>query len=475
MQGFFRICRRLAVLWFAVHALSAWALSGADVAYLVNQRYQRTPSKCFVDKPAQACSGVLMRVPPSVAGDFWNLSSDETSAGIAHFDYVRRDIDTARLANTVGFILADWATAVGDFKPYDFLCGCPPSGDGAVPPCSDCPGKPNTVGVNVWNVAEPGELAVQAIFYDPGNGGQLTTALQYQRQYFLKTSQWLPILRVAFGPQGTTSFGYDERDQLDYGDATVRDLSARYADTRAVCADGRTAYYCNGVFIRVTGWSHLFHSWNPSPVSVDANGVPFSYIRADAGVDELYWHTSDAGIIMRELAAPVEHPIQLRCIFAEDNSTGRPDRCFKSYQVFCNALGITTVAAFLANYKPYDNCAFATDPASFQLSIDVRPGLPGAHIHTWNEAIIAIWPQDIPLKIGIEAFFYIDNDYAGAQFVQRDYMAMTGRFMPIIQVNLKATDGQIFNYDPLVQAIWSTGADSLPPTPMAPKERSDQQ
>ncbi|AJP55907.1 hypothetical protein UC34_00695 [Pandoraea vervacti] len=411
-----------------------------------------------------------MRVPPSVSGDFWALSPQESEAGVAHFDYVRRDIETSRLDSSVGFILADRPSAAGNGQPYELLCGCPPPGSIGGPPCDDCPGQLNRVGVSPWDTAAPEALAVQAIFYDVGNGGQLSTALEYQRGYYDRSKRWLPVLRVAFGPQGTTAFGYDERDQLDYGFTTVENLNTRYADTRHVCPDGRAGYACDGVVIRVTGWGTTFHSWNPSPGSVASNGVPFSYIRADAHVDRLYWHTNDAGMILREFGAPTEHPSIMRCIYAEDTGTGARDRCYDDYPQLCNAMGITSIAAYIAHHKPYVHCAFDIDPASFQLSLDVRPRIPPGHPWPWNEAIVALWPQDVPLQIGIEAFFYMNGEVGGAQFVQRDYMAITGHFMPIVSVDLKAANGRIFTYDPAVQSFSLMPAEGLPPVPMNPRD-----
>ncbi|VVD78521.1 hypothetical protein [Pandoraea anhela] len=466
----FRFVRPLLAGWLVAHSLGAWALSGADVAYLVNQRYRNTPAKCFVNSPAQECSGVLMRVPPTAGGDLFALSAAETAAGTARFDYVRSDIETTRLANSVGFILADRPTAAGAGQAYDLRCGCPPPGASGGPPCVECPGQPNSAGVSLWNPATPDRLAVQAIFYDVGNGGQLATALEYQRQFYNKTRQWLPILQVLFRPNGGTSFGYDDQDQLDIGYATLASLNARYADTRRVCADGRSAYYCNGVLVRVTGWGAGFKSWNPSPGSVSAQGVSFSFLRADAGVNTLYWKGNDAGIVMRELAAPARYPLRMRCIYAQDAGTSTPDRCHKTYPVLCNAMNITTPAAFRAHYRAYSMCAFDVDPVSFQLSIDSRPGLPMNLGHMWNEAIIAIWPQNVPLGIGIEAFFFMANDASGGQFVQRDYMATTGRFMPLIKIDFNAASGRIFSYDPALQSFALSGPRTLPPVPMDPAD-----
>ncbi|VVD78541.1 hypothetical protein [Pandoraea anhela] len=464
-----RCIRLLLAGWIVVHSFTAWALSGADIAYVVNQPYQKTPAKCFVNSPVQDCSGVLMRVPPSIGGDLFALSPTETANGTARLDYVRRDIDPPRLALPVGFILADRPTALGTGQPYDLKCGCPPPGASGGPPCVECPGQPNSVGVSLWNPAAPDKLAVQAIFYDIGNGGQLSTALEYQRQYYNKTRQWLPILQVLFRPNGGTSFGYDERDQLDYGYTTAAILNARYADTRRVCPDGRSAYYCNGVIVRTTGWGTTFKAWNPSPGSVAAQGVSFSYLRADAGVNVLYWKGNDSGIVMSEFAAPVQHPMVMRCIYSQDASTGIPDRC--SRYVRCKDVGVNSVATFNAYRMTRGYCVWNVDPESFQLSLEVRPYLSAGYPWPWNEAILAPWPQNAPLEIGIDAFFYMNGSLSGPQYVQRDYMTTTGRFMPIVEINLSANNGGVvFRYDPALQSFALSGPRALPPVPMDPAD-----
>lgn len=438
------------VLWLAFVSLPAHALSGTDVAYLVNQRYQATPDHCFADKSAYECSGVLMRTPPSgTTGDFWRLSSAETASGTARLTYVRRDIATIRLDDSAGFILADRPTAVGNGQSYDLVCGCPPPG-AVLPPCAACPGDPTGVGVSAWNAATPGALAVQAIFYDMGNGGQLAQALQYQKQYYDATRQWVPVLRVLFGANGATVFGFDVRDQLDEGYAVAQDLEARHADTAMTCPGNTPGYNCSGVLIRVSGYGATFHSWNPSPNSVSRNGVSFSYARADLKMTTVF--STGPGVIMRELQSPTAHPIDWRCSFPTNAGTSsRSDSCNTgSDRTLCDARGINTAADWKAKYGTSSNsaCGLAPTVAQFGVLVDLRQTVNSGH----NEIIIAAWPQNIPEQIPLEAFFYSEaDDKSGAQFIQKDYMATTGRFMPIVRVQLNQPAGQIFTYDPADQ------------------------
>ncbi|ODP32483.1 hypothetical protein [Pandoraea sp. ISTKB] len=66
-----------------------------------------------------------------------------------------------------------------------------------------------------------------------------------------------------------------------------------------------------------------------------------------------------------------------------------------------------------------------------------------------NEIILAAWPQNIPEQIPIEAFFYPSaNAKPGAEYIQQDYMATTGRLMPVLAVDLTSPPGSIFKYFP---------------------------
>ncbi|MBX8489923.1 hypothetical protein K5D42_08655, partial [Pseudomonas cichorii] len=40
---------------------------------------------------------------------------------------------------------------------------------------------------------------------------------------------------------------------------------------------------------------------------------------------------------------------------------------------------------------------------------------------------------------------------AQAQFIQNDYFQQTQRFLPIVEMDLNATDGKFFSYDPAQQ------------------------
>ncbi|WDR34677.1 hypothetical protein NN484_19480 [Pseudomonas serboccidentalis] len=118
---------------------------------------------------------------------------------------------------------------------------------------------------------------------------------------------------------------------------------------------------------------------------------------------------------------------------------------------------VNNVEAWVSRYgnAPRSSCAFNIDPAQFQLSIDVRPSVPDGD--GWNEVMVETWPQDIPLRIPLEAFYYsLKAHYASdglsqAQFAQRDYFQTTGRFLPIVLIDLEAPANQVFTYNPVEQ------------------------
>ncbi|WP_373947465.1 hypothetical protein [Pandoraea sputorum] len=412
----------------AIDAAEAAQMSGADTARLINMRYAKTVPRCFVASSTYECSGVLLRVPPpnGVGSTFWRQSPAETAAGYAEITYVRRDTPAARPPGSVGFVLADRPSAAGNEKPYSLMCGCPPYGQ-TLPTCAACARSPNAVGVSLWNVNTPAALDVEAIYYDVSAGGQLMQALRYQNDYFAATGQWVPILRASLTGGDGTAFGFDERDQLMWGFTVVRDLEARYADTRMVCPGNTPGYQCSGVLIRVTGSGPTFRSWNPSPAAVRDGAVSWSYVRRDMNMTATAG--TGPGLLLHELQYPSAYTPQWRCAYAVNGSTsGTPGRCTRP-----GALPATA--------------------AGFQAFVTARQSIRGPH----NEIILPAWPQNIPDDLPLQGIFYtVDTSRSGAQSIQQDYMGTTGHFMPVLSVRLTMAPGAIFRFVPAEQ----TGATS---------------
>ncbi len=460
------------VKWIAPWLLAlglapAWASTGADVATLINQRYQSDPDSCYVSQPAYACSGVMMRFVPDGSASFWQLDAGETSSGTAMLNFVRRDQALPKDRGTTGFVLATLPDALANDRDYALRCGCPPPGQ-QLPACGSCPVEPTSVGVSAWDTAKPAALAVQAIFYDAAVAGTLAQALQYQKQYFDATQQWVPVLRVAFDENGATSFGFDQRSQLDWGYRVAQDLDGRFFDTGVQCPGAKPAYYCNGVLIRSTGYGDTFHSWNPSPTSVARNGVSFSYVRTD----NMKTVVVGPGMIMNGLQAPTAYPLTVRCAFPTNAITNsRSDSCNTGSDArLCDARGIVTASQWTTAYgTDSDNaCGLAPTQAQFDVMVQLRQ-MAAFATAAHDELVIAAWPQDIPTQLPLQAFYYsTESTKVGAQTIQQDYLRTTGQFMPVMQVDLSQPSGKVFVYDPDMQ-LGAFASSKLPIYPNNPR------
>ncbi|MFJ3009549.1 hypothetical protein ACIPGE_19780, partial [Pseudomonas fluorescens] len=263
-----------------------------------------------------------------------------------------------------------------------------------------------------------------------------------------------PVLRMDLHQPPGAVFGFNLQDQLYNGYEVASRLNARYENTAATCQGGKTAYFCDGVLLRATQASKAFHMWNPSPTSVGNGGVSFTYLRKDAGLTKPVYAQ---GFLVRESFAPAAYPLNVMCAYPFDGATSRPQDTCRTRGDMCHELGVTSVEAWVTRYakSPRNSCAFNNDPAQFQLNIDVRPSVPNGD--GWNEVMIQTWPQDIPLQIPLEAFYYslkahyTSNGLPQAQFAQRDYFEITGRFLPIVLIDLEAPAGQVFRYNPADQ------------------------
>jgi len=512
-----------------------YAITGPEVAHLLNNRYQNTTADCVGNHPAYFCSGVLVRGSPET-GEFWKHSAIATQLGAESFSYLRADLGTRQLTQKNGVVFSDTFTAIGKFQTLDVLCaypftfamtgtrpdfGCGPLAARTEPDLSSCAAQgvsdaqswiahfqqqglqpdmqcslssqapvlfkaslvahqglggtwaasPNLLQIKNWDANTPRQIPIQALFYDITQTGALLGAQKDQRDYFIATGDWLPILRMNLNLAPDGVFGFQQQDQLYTGYEVAAQMNARYQDVAASCANGTPAYYCNGVLIRGADASAGFHAWNPSPNSVGRNGVSFSYVRDDVGTIGL---AGNQGFTFKESFAPTGHPAILRCSYpANAGTSGIPDSCRAS----CESQNITTVATWQARYaaSPGTSCAFSNTPAAFQLSIAVRAVMSASARQNWNEIIIAAWPQDIPEQIPLEALFYLSGNAAAlnnAKFIQRDYFQQTARYLPIVRMNLRTTDHRPFTYDTADQTLQGTSTQTLINgiTPRAPGE-----
>ncbi|RON82196.1 hypothetical protein [Pseudomonas fluorescens] len=514
----------------------AVAATGPEVASLLNTRYQNTTAECVGDHPAYFCSGVLVRGSPESgefwqhdatstelgAESFSYLRADLGTRALAQKSgVVFSDSFTAIGQGKALEVLCAYpfAFAMTGTRPA-FGCGSN-STKGAEPDPSSCAAhgvtdalswmthfqqqglqpdkqcslsshapplfkasliahegfdatwaaRPNLLQIKNWDAAAPKQMPIQALFYDVTQTGALLGAQKDQRDYFNATGDWLPILRLGLKQRSGGVFGFNLQDQLYIGYQVAARMNARYQDVAASCANEKPAYYCNGVLIRGADASAGFHAWNPSPNSITRNGVSFSYVREDVGTLKL---AGNQGYTFKESYAPTGHPATLRCSYPANASTSAiPDSCRAS----CESQNITTVETWRAKHaaNPSGSCAFSSTPAAFQLSIAVRTVMTAAARQNWNEIIIAAWPQNIPEQIPLESLFYLSGDNAAlnnAKFIQRDYFQQTARYLPIVRMNLGATDHRPFIYETADQTVQGTSTQTLINgiTPRAPGE-----
>ena len=239
----------------------------------------------------------------------------------------------------------------------------------------------------------------------------------------------------------------------DPGPSIVQQLQQRFDDTRPACEDGGAAYTCNGVIIRAIRGSTGLKFWNPSPENIERQGVSFSYFRADVG-NELV--AGNSGLILSPLA-PSAYPLTVRCVFPLNAATdSRVKSCAtEEFPLPCHLSGVTDIPSWVAHFAEHTGfgaCYFEPTAQWFQFSIEVRQHFPvPSHRRIWNEMVIAPWPQDIPEQLPIQALYYADDGLEQARQMQVDFILATGKFVPVVRVELIHPD-QVFFYAPREQS-----------------------
>ncbi|TNF79136.1 hypothetical protein FGE05_26630 [Pseudomonas sp. ICMP22404] len=502
--------------------VTAHAATGPEVAQLLNTRYSSTPQACPGNQAAYFCSGVLVSgLMSGLPIRFWEHTDSAIALGARSFSYLRSDQGIRSLTQDSGMVFSDPFTAISQGKSVDVLCayplvasiqgnyGCGTGGTADDPgSCaalgvSDAAGwlthfqqqgqqpalqcslssriaaqfrasllaheqlggswvtQPNQLQIRNWNAEVPGQVPVQALFYDTSRSGGLRVAQRNQRDYHAATGQWLPILRLDLAGAEGIVFGFNLQDQLYVGYEVAQRLNARYFDTATTCPDGRAPFYCNGVVLRGTESTSAFQSWNPSPRSESINGVSASYVRADAAMSLPAW---PQGLLFKALDAPTSNPLTVRCLYPFDGYTGALNEACTG-RMECTTLGVDSVESWLYWYSttPYNSCSFLPSVHMVQVLLDLRNTYAHPPYH-WNEFVLVPWEQRIPERLPIDALFYgvaynPGDGRAGARYIQDDYFKTTGRFWPIVHLRLDATDGQIFTFIPDDQCL----DDSCPP------------
>lgn len=261
------------------------------------------------------------------------------------------------------------------------------------------------------------------------------------------------------------------------------DLNANYNKIVNDCGTPRRpAFLCSGVMIRLTGTSHKYHTWDPSPGSVARGGVSFTFLRRDIKV-YINHNGSTSGIIYYPsmLKPSWKGRAEVLCSFPIDGwTTARPDSCgmntaYPNGSQRCQAQGIYSANDWykhftsipdIGNQRGYHQCGFdmsigkQNTASIFNENIkEIQKIQSLRQYYEYNEIIIKTWPTvdgkiPNPELLPIEAFFYLDNGLADAQYFQQDYYNVTKIWIPIVKM-VQNPDGSntVFTYNASDQSV----------------------
>lgn len=263
-------------------------------------------------------------------------------------------------------------------------------------------------------------------------------------------------------------------ETVEQGRLVAEALNRRYTDTRNDC-NGKSAYFCNGVLMRTTGANTRYHAWDPSPSSITLGGISFSYLRRDVGIQRFAYNETQ-GLIFKNNTASAQdgqRDVKVLCSYPSDAATVNrttekgcgPHPSYSSNSGTCatQTPPVDTIERWKSHYnavggsggfsaRNQHQCSFGADPAAFALSLAVRDHfvVPSQERPLHNELMLETWPTGTTTALPLEAVFYLTQQtrevgLAGAQFIQRDYFDVTGRVIPLIQVNLNASFPYSFN------------------------------
>ncbi|CDG20492.1 HvnC; halovibrin [Xenorhabdus poinarii G6] len=245
------------------------------------------------------------------------------------------------------------------------------------------------------------------------------------------------------------------------GDNIAQELTKRYFDNQVSCGDdGLPIFLCSGILIRGTVASNAYHSWNPSPTSERKGSVSFSYLRSDIRIAELEVNHHN-GYIFTPYIKLIDDSEKINpailCYFPIDGGTdARNNKGCGSPTGYpdlgsCQQQNITTAEQWVYNYVNVNNsnrsvqCGFdVTGDNSAKIFMEGLKVSSLIKLPLNNELAIAVWDQNIPNKLPIEAFFYQNDGLKDAQHDQKDFYQSTGKIIPIVKMTFPSSpDGNI--------------------------------
>ncbi|MHC8342861.1 hypothetical protein [Pseudomonas sp. RT6P73] len=374
-----------ALWWLLLFAGSAQAITGPEVAQLLNSRYKNTTAECAGDNPAYFCSGVLL-IPSLGPDEFWKPDAPSTTLGARSFAYVRADLDTRTLTQKHGAVFSDQFTAIGWGKPLEVLCAYPfefpvqstrpDFGCGWTAAAKSMQDVSSCAALGVTDA--PGWLAH---FGQQGNEptGQCSLSSRAPAQFMssliahqnldadwaarpnmlqvkigdVETPEQLPLQGLFYDVTQTGSLLGAQKDQRDYFTATgdwlpILRMDLKQAPDAVFGFNQQDQLYVGyQVAARLNArYADTSMGCRGDSAAYNCNGV---LIRTtDASPDFHAWNPSNGsierdgvsfsylradihlpilawaknqGLIMKELAAPTPYPLTLRCSFPFDGAT----------------------------------------------------------------------------------------------------------------------------------------------------------
>ena len=259
------------------------------------------------------------------------------------------------------------------------------------------------------------------------------------------------------------------------GNLVAARLSERYHYAPPDCGeDSKPAFLCSGVIFRATHYSPAYDAWNPSPPSVVSGGVSFSYLRKDAKFNTMLPGQHNGYILHPVLNRPFgKRNLEVLCYFPIDADTDQREKpgCgehknFPTVSRSCELQSIQTAEQWQQHYsqtqlKRESQCGFnVSDERNTEAgpvfneamrTHNLGSTIPEHLFMMPNEFRIATWPQNIPLELPIEAFFYVDaTGLIDAKKDRDSFQAKTSIRLPLIKITLPANRQQdaLFDYRP---------------------------
>jgi hypothetical protein len=243
-------------------------------------------------------------------------------------------------------------------------------------------------------------------------------------------------------------------------------MSYYYNRTLEDCGAGRPLDQCSGLRMRGTDSGKEFEPWDPSPPSVKSGGVSMSFLRKDAEYKDLGLEKTNGFVLKpNDFINQNEKKIGTLCFFPMDAWTDfrtkagceQNSNTPKHTEKICQDAGIITAEQWLSDYRKWGSdhqkqCGFeinerTDDAVSFWQGIRARKMVQTDKNANWTQTEIRVptWGAQEDTQLPILAFIYTPNPrlpsgLEKARDDQKRYFQKTGKWVPVIRVDLPATD-----------------------------------